>query len=658
MAGTLRISGWSVAPIGCASRSREVGIFHSGGWFAYLRFDEEQDRPKLDRQVVRRVLRYGRPYRRDLIGVVGTILVTSVLALVPSLLMRELIDTAIPTKNIRLLTVLGLGMVAVPLVNTGVGTVQRWLSARAGEGIIFDLRRELYRHLQGMSLRFFTFTRTGELVSRLNNDVVGAQNAITGTFVTMASNIVTAVAILVVMLRTEWRLTFLAVAALPLFVYPARRVGRILRRVSQQQMEHNATMSSILTETFNVGGALLVKLFARAEDEVARFTGEAAQVRDLGVRRAVIGRWFFAALGIVSALGTAAVFWVGGVLVINGTFTIGTIVMFSTLLGQLYAPLTALSNARVEFATSMVSFERVFEVLDLTHDIAERPSPLHMATVDGRVEFDNVSFKYATGETLPGLKEVKRIHWGQVVERTFETTPSAGREWALREVTFEIRPGQLAALVGPSGAGKTTVSYLLPRLYDVTEGSVRIDGHDVRDLALETLGEGIGVVTQETYLFHDTIAANLRYANPDATLEQLEWASRAANIHDLIAELPAGYQTVVGERGYRLSGGEKQRLAIARVILKNPRILILDEATSHLDSHSEALIQEALERLMRGRTSLVIAHRLSTILAADLILVLEAGRVVESGTHSELLTGGGLYSRLYETQFRPELAEA
>ena len=587
-----------------------------------------------------------------------TILIISLLTLVPPLLIRDLIDRAIPEKDIRLLTFLGLGMVAVPIINTVVGTLQRWMSARAGEGIIFDLRRQLYRHLQGMSLRFFTSTRTGELVSRLNNDVVGAQNAITGTFITIASNIVTVTAILIIMMRTEWRLTLLAVAALPLFIYPARRVGKILRRVSQQQMEHNANMSSILTETFNVSGALLVKLFNRADDETQKFTDEAAQVRDLGVRRAVIGRWFFAALGVVSALGTAAVFWVGGVLVINGSFSIGTIVMFSALLGQLYAPLTALSNARVEFATSMVSFERVFEVLDLPHDIDERNDPIHLPDISGEVRFDRVSFRYVTEEALPGLSEVKRMHWGRAVESSgAEAAQVSTREWALEDASFTIRPGQLAALVGPSGAGKTTVSYLVPRLYDVNEGAVRIDGHDVKDLSLGTLGDGIGVVTQESYLFHDTIGANLRYAKPDATLAELEQACRAANIEDLIASLPDGFETMVGERGYRLSGGEKQRVAIARVILKDPRILILDEATSHLDSHSEALIQEALERVMEGRTSLVIAHRLSTILAADVILVLDQGRLVESGSHAELLERGGLYASLYETQFRNQPVE-
>ena len=547
-------------------------------------------------------------------------------------------------------------MIAVPLVNAVLGTLQRWLSARAGEGVIYDLRRELFGHIQGMSLRFFTATRTGELISRINNDVVGAQQAVTGTFITIVSNVVSVVFILIVMLQADWRLTLLAIAALPLFVLPARRVARMLRKVAEAQMEHNASMSSILQEAFNVSGALLIKLFNRSADEQARFNGEAAQVRDLGVRRALIGRWFFAALGLVSAVGTAAVFWVGGWLVINGDLTVGVVVMFSTLLTQLYGPLSALSNARVEFATSLVSFERVFEVIDLPQEIQEAEGAVHLDHVEGAIRFDNVSFRYQT-DRPEGLAQVKRFGRGATYEQSIpESTTASTREWAIEKVSFEVSPGELVALVGPSGAGKTTISYLLPRLYDVTSGEILIDGHDLRALTLDTLAEAIGVVTQESYLFHDTIAANLRYARQDATAAEMEHATSAANIHEFISSLPEGYETVVGERGYRLSGGEKQRLALARVILKDPRILILDEATSHLDSQSEALIQEALERVMEGRTSVVIAHRLSTILAADRILVIDGGSLVEQGNHRTLLESGGLYSELFETQFRGEEA--
>ena len=419
-------------------------------------------------------------------------------------------------------------------------------------------------------------------------------------------------------------------------------------------MERNADMNATMNEALNVSGALLVKLFGRAGDEEDKFTDEAADVRDLGVRRALIGRWFFMALGLVSALGTAAVFWVGAVLVINGDLTIGTVVAMSAYLRELYGPLAGLSNARVELATSLVSFERVFEVIDIRQEIIELPDALEPDAMVGEIEFDGVTFDYRAGAEV-GLQSVKRVSMWRPQERVEE---DAGpdlvptRRQALEEVTFKVAAGELVALVGPSGAGKTTITYLVPRLYDTTEGKVRIDGHDVRDVKFDWLSHNIGVVTQESYLFHDSIAANLRYAKPAAGQEELEAAARAANIHEFISSLPRGYETRVGERGYRLSGGEKQRVAIARVILKDPRILILDEATSHLDARSESLIQEALDHIMQGRSSLVIAHRLSTILAADRILVLDEGRVVEQGTHTELLARGGLYSRLYETQFQ------
>ncbi|MCZ6737504.1 MAG: ABC transporter ATP-binding protein [Actinobacteria bacterium] len=595
---------------------------------------------------------YGRPYARGLVGILLTIIVISGLSVLPAILIRLLVDEAIPNGDIAQLTLLGIGMILVPFVNALIGVAQRWVSSRVGEGIIFDLRRELFAHLQRMSLRFFTATKTGELMNRLNSDVVGAQQAITGTFVSIVSNVISVMVILVVMIQADWRLTLLAVAALPLFVLPARRVAKVLRRVTQQQMDHEAKMSGILQESFNVSGALLVRLFGRWDEERERFSEQASLVRDYGVRRAMVGRGFFAALGLVSAVGTAAVFWVGGLLVIDGSISLGTIVMFSTLLTQLYGPLSAISNSRVEFATSLVSFERVFEVLDLETDIPVPVDPVALLPATGRIELVDVSFRYQS-EGPEGLEAVKRFSW-HATPGDDEIVPQAStRNWALEDISFTGEPGSLVALVGPSGAGKTTISYLVPRLYDVTEGRVLIDGKDVRDVDLKELAATVGVVTQETYLFHDTIAANLRYAKPDATLDELIEAASAANIHDMIDKLPEGYETLVGERGYRLSGGEKQRMAIARVLLKDPKILILDEATSHLDSRSEALIQDALELLLEGRTSIVIAHRLSTVRKADQILVIDEGRIVERGTHATLMDGGGLYAELYRTQFEP-----
>ena len=622
---------------------------HPGSFGAFMRHDESVS-PDVDRVLLSRVLGYARPYRRQLVYVLMTIVVITILSLAPPLLMRTLIDDAIPAEDLVLVTWLGIAMVAVPLINGVVGVYQRRATAQMGEGIIYDLRRELFDHLQSMSLGFFTNTKTGELMSRLNSDVVGAQQAVSSTFVTLVSNVFAVVATLFIMVRLEWRLTLLAVSILPLFIIASRQVGKRLRVIRRTQMEANADMTGMMQETLSVSGALLVKLFGRSTYESGQFSTRAGKVRNLGITQAVIGRWFFMALGLVSALGTAVTFWLGAVMVINGTITIGTIVALSAYLAGLYGPLAALANARVEFTTSLVSFERVFEVLDLPVDVPAPTSPVTLESVEGRVCFDGVWFSYDTTRDS-GLESVRRFGWGDSGVAD-EASMRASSGWVLEDVSFTIEPGRTVALVGPSGAGKTTITYLVPRLYDASRGVVSIDGVDVRDLAPDSIARAVGVVTQDTYLFHDTIEANLQYADPSATTDQILAAAQAANILEFIQKLPEGLATRVGERGYRLSGGEKQRIAIARVILKNPSILILDEATSHLDARSEALVQDALEGIMTDRTSLVIAHRLSTVLNADTIVVIDGGRVVEIGHHDELVTSGGLYSHLFETQFR------
>lgn len=644
---------------------------HGSGWFAFIRHDETQDRPKIDRELLRRVWDFAQPHRRKIAFLFLTLLIISGLGLITPLLFRDLIDNALPNRNFRRLNLLALGMIAIPLLNGLVGVWQRKLSADVGEGVIYDLRRGLYEHMQRMSLRFFTRTRTGELMSRLNNDVVGAQRAVTSTLLSIVANLVSLAGTLIIMLALEWRLTLLALAILPLFVLPARRVGRTLRQLRRRSMELNAEMNAGMNETLNVSGALLVKLFGRERYEVGRFSERAADVRDIGVRSAVIGQWFFLGLSLASAIGSAIVFWVGGYLVLQNQFTVGTIVAFGSYLTQVYGPLMSLSNAPVEFAQSMVSFERVFEAMDIPVEIEEWPSPVQLPQVDGRIVFEDVSFSYTAldEERQLGLPEVVRFSWrgsdahlkrgkqkedGEEDDEVALVPIAETRRWAIENVSFTIEPGQLVALVGPSGAGKTSITYLIPRLYDPTSGRVCIDGHDIRDLTLRSLSDNIGMVTQDSYLFYDTMRANLLYARPDATEAEMIAAARSANIHDFIAGLPDGYDTVVGERGYRLSGGERQRMAIARVILKDPRILVLDEATSHLDSLSEQLIQAALQHVMRGRSSLVIAHRLSTILSADLILVMDQGRLVEQGSHDELLVRNGLYADLFQTQFRHE----
>jgi len=609
-----------------------------------------------------RVFQYARPYRWLILGMLVLILASTGLMLLTPLVLRDLIDKTIPSGNLKQLLLLALALLLIPVFAGVISIVQRQINAHVGEGVIYDLRLSLYANLQRMSLRFFVHTKVGELMSRLNNDVVGAQTAISSTLVNVVTQVIQAIALVAVMLTLEWRLTLISVAIVPLLIVAARLLGDRLRNIARKQMEANAQMNAMMNETLNIGGAFLVKLFGRKQLEVDRFGRRTAQVRDLGIERAVTGTIFTAIIGLISALGTALVYGLGGYFVIQGAFTIGTIVAFGAYLGNLYSVLQGFSNAPVELSMSIVSFERVFEVIDLPFDIPEKPYALTLRNIKGELVFDNVSFQYSSGtENL--LSDVYRYGSMDSVTAVLSGEPvgaeeegiipiSQARGTALEEVNFQAKPGQLVALVGPSGAGKTTLTYLIPRLYDPTAGRILIDRHDLRDVTLESLSAQIGMVTQEVYLFHDTIRTNLKYARLNSTQTELENACKIANIHEFIRGLPDRYDTIVGERGYRLSGGEKQRIALARVILKDPRILVLDEATSSLDSESEALIQEALGLVMSQRTSIVIAHRLSTILAADLILVLDRGRIVESGNHRTLLTKGGLYTNLYQTQFR------
>jgi ATP-binding cassette, subfamily B, bacterial len=599
----------------------------------------------LGRGIVRRVWGFARPYRNQVIGFLVAIITAALLGLVPPLLFRTIVDDAIADGDRAQLTSLALLAVGAAVADSLLSLVERWLSARIGEGLIFDLRVRLFDHVQRLPVAFFTRAQTGALVSRLNNDVIGAQRALTGTLGSVVSNIVILVTTVAAMIALEWRLTVLAVALLPAFLIPAKRVGRRLQDISRDQMERNARMNSTMTERFGVAGAMLVKLFGRHGDETAGFSDDAAGVRDAGVKSAVLSRVFFSALSLVAALGVAAVYWWGGLLVIDGTLTVGTLVALAALVTRIYQPLTALTNARIDVMTAFVSFERVFEVLDIRNGIQDRPGAIDLVDVRGRIDFEDVWFTYPTAAdvSLPSLD-------GAVPDLDTASGP------VLRGVSAHVEAGDLVAIVGPSGAGKTTLTSLLPRLYDVDRGAVRIDGHDVRDLTQESLRQAIGVVSQDPHLFHDTIARNLRYAAPEATVEDLRRACEAARIHHVISGLPDGYHTVVGERGYRLSGGEKQRLSIARMLLKDPSLVILDEATSSLDSENEAAVQAALAEALVGRTALVIAHRLSTITSADQILVLDEGRVVETGRHAELLAAGGLYSDLYRTLVRSEPA--
>jgi ATP-binding cassette subfamily B protein len=640
-----------------------------GGWHAVMRSDDTK--PRLTVKLLLRVLSYARPYGWPLAGMLGAILVSTVLTLLTPLIFRRMIDVVIPRGDMGGLVLLALGLLAIPVLQGLVGVVQRRFNADVGEGVIYDLRVALFTKLQRMSLRFFTNTRIGELMSRLNNDVVGAQDAISNNIVSIVTNGIEAVALLAVMFALEWRLTLVAVVILPLFLVAANRLGAAMRAMARRQMDLNAQMNAHMNETLNIGGALLVKLFGRAAEEERRFAARAAAVRDIGIRRAVIGSAFFVIVGLVSAVGMALVYGIGGYLVIQKAFTIGTIVAFGSYLGNLYGTLQSLANAPIAFSTSVVSFERVFEVIDLPVDIGEREGAAALDSARGELVFENVEFKYELDEknllgdvrrygSLDAVKAVLSLgeesggEEREKAEAPDEAFRSQARGTALEQISFRAGPGELVALVGPSGAGKTTLTYLIPRLYDPTGGRILLDGRDLRDLTLNSLTAAIGMVTQETYLFHDSIRTNLLYARIDASAAEMVEAAKAANIHNFITGLPAGYDTVVGERGYRLSGGERQRIALARVILKNPRILVLDEATSSLDSESEHLIQDALKRVMAGRTNIVIAHRLSTILAADRILVMDRGRIVERGTHRELLAGGGMYAQLYKTQFRRE----
>jgi ATP-binding cassette subfamily B protein len=568
----------------------------------------------------KRSLRLLWPHRALLAAFLGAITTASLVGLIPPLIIRRIIDHAWPDGDSSELNLLAAIMAAVIVLGALNGVLQSWLSNLISQTVMFDLRDRLYRHLSAQSLRWFTSNRSGEALSRINNDVGGIQNVISTTLGDVVGNTITLVSTLVLMLALDWRLALFSLAFIPIFVFPARRVGNIQRALQNETQAELAVMNSQMQETLSVSGILLMKTFGRQEAESARFRGTAARVRSLNVRRALVGRWFMMAMGLFGALAPAVVYWYGGHRVIGGEATAGTVVALAGLLPRLFQPTAALLNVNIQVLSSLALFERIFEYLDMEPDIANRPGARPLIDVRGAVSLNNVSFSYVPGEEV------------------------------LHDVSLAVPAGSFAAFVGPTGAGKTTIAYLVPRLYDTGRGQVLIDGHDVRDVTLESLADSIAMVNQEPFLFHASIRENLRYARPDATDELVETAARAANIHDFVASLPDGYHTVVGERGYRLSGGEKQRVAIARALLKDPAILILDEATSSVDSVTERAIQDALEHVTRDRTVLAIAHRLSTVLAADIVFVIENGRVVEQGTHEDLITRAGAYARLYEHQ--------
>jgi ATP-binding cassette subfamily B protein len=613
-------------------------------WHPTHHLDPSELERGIDRASLRRAWAFARPYR-GLLGLqLAGLAATAVMGIMPPLVLKALVDRAVAhrlsTGGVDLLV---LAAVSIALAMTGLGLLNRWLGSRIGEGLIYDLRVALFRHVQRMPVAFFTYTQTGSLLSRLSNDVLGAQQAV-GTLSTVTSDLFTLVTTLTAMLLLSWKVTLLALLVIPGFIVLDRRMAKRLAALSRQRMSFNADMSSTLAERLNVAGALLVKLFGRPRSEAEEFSQRAAAVRESGIRLAVQSRLYYGSLALVGAVGTAAVYWIGGRGLINGSLQVGTLTALAAYVSKLYSPLTDLASARVDLLTALVSFERVFEVLDTPPSVDDLPGATALAApVEGRLDVEDVWFRYPSAATV----SIESLEGEGTREHRHE--PS---EPVLRGVSFSAEPGTMVALVGPSGAGKTTLSSLIPRLYDVTSGVVRIDGRDVRDLTLESVTGAVGVVSQDPHLFHDSVAANLRYARPEATGEEIVAACRAARIHDVIAALPDGYDTVVGERGYRLSGGEKQRLSIARLLLKAPAIVVLDEATSHLDSENEALIQQALGVALAGRTAVVIAHRLSTIAAADQILVLDGGRIVERGRHGELLRAGGLYAELFETQFR------
>ena len=594
---------------------------------------------KLKAGTVKRIFEFAKPYRTSILIFLFTVVIDAILVIATPLLLRELIDKGVIPKNGALVTELAVLVGLLAIADAGMSMLGRYFSSRIGEGLIYDLRSLVFGHVQKQSIAFFTRTQTGALISRINSDVIGAQQAFTATLSGVVSNVVSLILVGVTMLILSWQITIFSLLLLPVFLIPTKWVGRKLQELTRDSFNTNAEMSSTMTERFNVSGAMLVALYGEPAREREYFRSRARKVADIGIKMAMLNRLFFIALTSVAAVATAFAYGIGGHLAISGGVSVGTLLAITALLARLYGPLTALSNVRIDVMTSLVSFERVFEVLDLEPMVKNRELALELKITNPQIEFKNVSFSYPRAEeislaSLESAAKPETIQSGEV----------------LRNLNFSCKPGTLTALVGPSGAGKTTISALLPRLYDVTSGAIEIDGHDIRDLTLESLRNSIGVVMQDAHLFHETIAENLRYAKNDATEAQMQAACESAQIWKLIQSLPNGLDTMVGERGHRLSGGEKQRLAIARLLLKSPAVVILDEATAHLDSENEALVQAALQSALKGRTSIVIAHRLSTVRDADQILVLEKGQIVERGTHDELVSQGGLYADLYNRQ--------